>query len=54
MGGGIMGEEHMTDYQLKVILQLIIDKLDSCKTPEDIEKAKEEIIRMRDGKYTDS
>ncbi len=54
MGGGIMGEEHMTDYQLKVILQLIVDKLDNCKTQEDFQRAKEDIARMRDGKYTDS
>ena len=30
----------MTDYQLKVILQLIIDKLNNCKTIEEFEQAK--------------
>lgn len=39
--------EVMTDYQLKVILQLIIDKLNNCKTIEEYEKAKEEIERMK-------
>ena len=43
-----MEEELMTDYQLKVILQLIIDKLNNCKTVEDYEKAKEEIVRMKE------
>jgi len=38
----------MTDYQLKVILQLIIDKLNNCMTVEDYEKAKEEIIKMKE------
>lgn len=39
--------EVMTDYQLKVILQLIIDKLNNCKTIEEYEKAKEEIECMK-------
>ena len=37
----------MTDYQLKVILQLIIDKLNNCKTIEEYEEAKKEIERMK-------
>ena len=40
--------EIMTDYQLKVILQLIIDKLESCKTIEEFQKAKEELKRMKE------
>ena len=40
--------EAMTDYQLKVILQLIIDKLNNCKTVDEFEKAKEEIRRMKE------
>ena len=48
-GGMIMGGmEIMTDYQLKVILQLIIDKLENCKTIEDFQKAKEELERMKE------
>lgn len=39
--------EVMTDYQLKVILQLIIDKLNNCKTIEEYEKAKKEIENMK-------
>lgn len=39
--------EVMTDYQLKVILQLIIDKLKSCKTDEDYKKAIKEIEKMK-------
>ena len=42
--------EPLTDYQLKVILQLIIDKLNHCKTFEEYEKAKQEIERMKDDK----
>ena len=42
------GMEVMTDFQLKVILQLIIDKLNNCETVEDFRKAKEEIERMKE------
>ena len=42
------GAEIMTDYQLKVILQLIIDKLNNCKTVEEFQKAKEEIEKMKE------
>ena len=45
-----MEDEMMTDYQLKVILQLIIDKLENCKTIEDYEKAKAEIEAMKSSK----
>ena len=37
----------MTDYQLNIILQLIIDKLKNCKTYEDIQKAIIEIEAMK-------
>ena len=40
----------MTDYQLKVILQLIVDKLEHCITLEDYEKAKQEIEDMKNNK----
>ena len=40
--------EVMTDYQLKVILQLIIDKLKNCSTVEEYERARKEIEQMRD------
>lgn len=39
--------EVMTDYQLKDILQLIIDKLNSCKTIEEYEKAKQELEHIK-------
>lgn len=42
--------ENMTDYQLQVILQLIIDKLANCKTLEDYELARKEIEEMRKSK----
>lgn len=42
--------ETMTDYQLKVILQLITDKLRSCKSVEDYKKAIEEIEEMKNSK----
>ena len=42
--------ETMTDYQLKVILQLVIDKLKNCKTDADFKKAIEEIEKMKDSK----
>lgn len=40
----------MTDYQLKVILQLIIDKLENCETVEDFQRAKQEIENMKEDK----
>lgn len=42
--------EVMTDYQLKVILQLVIDKLENCKSEEDYRKAIEEIKQIKDNK----
>lgn len=45
-----MENENMTDYQLKVILQLIIDKLNNCSTVEEYEKAKAEIEAMKSSK----
>ena len=46
---GVKGE-NMTDYQLQVILQLVIDKLNNCKTLEDYEKAKQEIEAIKNSK----
>lgn len=42
--------EEMTDYQLKVILQLVIDKLKSCNDMQEVEKAIEEIEKMKETK----
>lgn len=39
--------ELLTDFQLKFILQLNINKLNNCKTIEEYEKAKEEIECMK-------
>ena len=38
--------ENMTDKQLEVILNLVADKFESCKTMEEVEKAIEDVRRM--------
>ena len=43
--GGTM-KEIMTDKQLEVILNLVADKFEACKTMEEVEKAIEEVRQM--------
>lgn len=43
--GEIM-KEIMTDKQLEVILNLVADKFEACKTMEEVEKAIEEVRQM--------
>ena len=39
-------KEIMTDKQLEVILNLVADKFEACKTMEEVEKAIEEVRQM--------